>query len=65
MFGPMKPQHDMALLMPLPVAAKKLGVDVRTLRLAIERGQIPAVEIGRRKLVPRKALSRLASATTE
>jgi hypothetical protein len=50
------------LLVPLPDAAAMLGIDVRTLRLAIERKQIAAIEIGRRTLVLRTALTKLANA---
>ena len=50
------------LLVPLTDAAAMLGIDVRTLRLAIEQKQIAAVEIGRRKLVLRSALTKLAGA---
>jgi len=53
------------ILLPLPDAADVLGIDVRTLRLAIARHQIPAVEIGHRKMVPRTALMRLAEGSAD
>lgn len=34
--------------------AEVLEVDVRTVSYAIERGEIPAIKIGRRVLVPRE-----------
>lgn len=43
----------------LPAVAKALDVDPRTVRLAIRRRQIPAIEIGKRWLVSRAALEKL------
>ena len=40
-------------------AARKLGIDVRRVRAAIERKQIPSVEIANRKLIPVSAIERL------
>lgn len=58
----MKTERE-AALMPLTAAAEVLGIDVRTLQLAIARRQVPAVEIGHRKMVPRAALMRLVDGT--
>lgn len=58
----MKTERE-AALMPLTDAAEVLGIDVRTLQLAIARRQVPAVEIGHRKMVPRAALMRLVDGT--
>jgi excisionase family DNA binding protein len=47
-------------LLTLNAAAKFLGCDPRTLRVAIERKQIPAIEFGKRIMVPRKAVRAFA-----
>ena len=44
----------------LPKAADVIGVDVRRVRDAVERGQIRAVRIGARLMIPRKVIERLA-----
>jgi excisionase family DNA binding protein len=46
----------------LPKAAEQIGVDVRRVRDAVERGQLRAVRIGARLMIPRKAIERLVEA---
>lgn len=45
-------------LLPKEVASV-LGVDLRTVYGAIDEGQIPAIQVGRLKLVPKPALMKL------
>jgi excisionase family DNA binding protein len=45
----------------VPEAARLLGIGRNTAYEAIRRGEIPALRIGRRLLVPRAALGRLLS----
>jgi excisionase family DNA binding protein len=40
----------------VPEVAERLGVNHHTVRGAIHRGELPAVTIGRRVLVPKSAL---------
>ena len=47
---------------PCQKAAAEIGVDVRTVRTAIAEGQLPARQIGRRLMIPRRAIERLAEA---
>ena len=56
--------HSAASLAPpltISEAAERLGLHRLTLRAAIDRGEVPAVQIGRRWLVPVAAVERLAS----
>lgn len=46
----------------LPKAADVIGVDVRRVRDAVERGQLRAVRIGARLMIPRKLIERLVDA---
>ena len=46
-------------LISIAAAARKLGIDVRTLHAAIERKQVPAIQIGDRKLIPARVIERL------
>jgi excisionase family DNA binding protein len=46
----------------LPKAADEIGVDVRRVRDAVERGQLRAVRIGARLMIPRRAIERLVEA---
>lgn len=39
-------------------AAKLVGVDYRTIKLGIESGPIPTVQLGPRKMIPRAGLLR-------
>jgi excisionase family DNA binding protein len=47
------------LFISVAKAADELGLDPRTVRDAVEKGQIPGRRIGRRVLIPRKAITRL------
>ncbi len=38
--------------------ARVLGLDRRTVRIAIAQGQVPVVRIGQRNMISRKALER-------
>lgn len=40
-------------------AARVLGLDRQTVIKAIERGQIGAIELGSRKLIPKKEIERV------
>lgn len=40
-------------------AAKLVGVDYRTIKLGIESGTIPTVQLGRRLMIPRAPLLRV------
>jgi len=53
-----KPSKDALLLSPA-AAARRLGIDVRLIRTAIERKQIPSVELSNRRYIPTAALDRL------
>lgn len=46
----------------LSQVATILDFDIRTVALAIKRRQIPAIELGKRTLVPRRALEILIGA---
>jgi excisionase family DNA binding protein len=56
------PSTETTQFLSLPRAADVIGVDVRRVRDAVERGQIRAVRIGARLMIPRKALERLTEA---
>lgn len=47
------------MLYSVPKAAKELGLDRQTVVKAIGKGQIRAVEIGSRLLIPQKEIERL------
>lgn len=49
-------QHSLALTMK--DAAKLVGVDYRTIKLGIENGTIPTVQLGPRRMIPRVPLLR-------
>jgi hypothetical protein len=55
-------QTDTGLFLSIPAAARELGVSIKRLTLAIDLRQVPAIQLGRRKLIPRKAIERLAEA---
>lgn len=55
-------QSDVALL-PLPVAAKRLGISKRTLRRRIDAGLIFPKEWGGRLFIPSTEIERVASPT--
>jgi len=50
------------LFLSLPRAADVIGCDVRRIRDAVEKGQLPARRIGARLMIPRKAIERLVEA---
>jgi hypothetical protein len=52
--------NETALFVSIPAAARRLGVSIRRLKLAIDLTQISAVQIGRRKVIPRRAIEKLA-----
>ncbi|MBW9120789.1 DNA-binding protein [Microbacterium trichothecenolyticum] len=39
-------------------AAKLVGVDYRTIKLGIESGTIPTIQLGQRRMIPRVPLLR-------
>ncbi len=45
-------------------AARLLGISRTSAYLAAQRGELPSVLIGRRRLVPREALDRFLAAST-
>ena len=57
------PTHD-RLTLPLPEAARLLGVHPMTLRRAVYRGELRAIVLGRKLLIPREAFEELAAGTT-
>ncbi|MGA7873046.1 MAG: hypothetical protein WCA22_19320 [Candidatus Binatus sp.] len=52
-------QTDSGAFVSIPAAAKKLGVSTKRLALAIDLRQVPAVMLGRRKVIPRQAIQKL------
>ncbi|MEI3849261.1 MULTISPECIES: helix-turn-helix domain-containing protein [Microbacterium] len=40
-------------------AAELVGVEYRTIKLGVERGTIPTVQLGPRRMIPRAALLRV------
>jgi excisionase family DNA binding protein len=54
--------HDTPLLVSVPEAARLLGVGTTFGWAMVRSGELPSVKLGRRVLVPRAALDRLASA---
>ncbi|HXN85589.1 MAG TPA: hypothetical protein VN867_05935 [Candidatus Binataceae bacterium] len=53
-------QTDIGLFLSIPAAARELGVSIKRLTLAIDLRQVPAIQLGRRKVVPRAAIEKLA-----
>jgi len=51
------------IFLNLTDAARLLSVDIRTLKISIRDGTLPATTIGKRLVIPRAALERLAQAT--
>ena len=47
------------LALTMKDAAKLVGVDYRTIKLGMENGTIPSVELGPRRMIPRAALLRV------
>jgi hypothetical protein len=54
-----------ALFVSIPAAAKLMGIGLKRMKAAVDAGQMPAVEIGDRKLIPRRAIERLAQVEAE
>ena len=50
---------DERLTLSIPEAAKVLGIGRNLCYARVKTGEIPIIKIGRRLLVPRKALERL------
>ena len=53
------------MLYSVPKAAKELGLDRQTVIKAIEKGQIRAVEISNRKLIPKREVERLLASDAD
>jgi excisionase family DNA binding protein len=53
---------ETAQFLSLPKAAEVVGVDVRRIRDAVDRGQLRAVRIGSQLMISRKAIERLVEA---
>lgn len=51
------PQDALALTMK--DAAALVGVDYRTVKLGVERGTIPSIQLGPRPMIPRASLLRV------
>jgi excisionase family DNA binding protein len=47
------------LALTMKDAAQLVGVDYRTIKLGMENGTIPSVELGPRRMIPRAALLRV------
>ncbi|QPE06041.1 helix-turn-helix domain-containing protein [Microbacterium kunmingense] len=43
----------------MKAAAELVGVDYRTIKLGIDSGTIPTVQLGPRRMIPRAALLRI------
>jgi len=54
-------RKETPLLLPVPEAARLLGVGATFAWELVHNGQLPSVRLGRRVLVPRAALEQLAS----
>lgn len=51
-------QENQSLVLSVEAAGKLLGLSRPSMYLAVKRGEIPTVRVGRRLLVPRAALER-------
>lgn len=49
---------DNSLALTMKDAAKLVGVDYRTIKLGIDCGTIPTVQLGPRRMIPRAGLLR-------
>ncbi|GEP49268.1 hypothetical protein MSA03_27760 [Microbacterium saccharophilum] len=49
---------DNSLALTMKDAAKLVGVDYRTIKLGIESGTIPTIQLGPRRMIPRAGLLR-------
>ncbi|HEY0246624.1 MAG TPA: helix-turn-helix domain-containing protein [Gryllotalpicola sp.] len=52
-------QESRSVVITRSEAASALGVDPRTVTIAIENGDIPSVRLGRRVVIPREKFLRL------
>ncbi len=52
-------QTDNSLALTMKDAAKLVGVDYRTIKLGIESGTIPTIQLGPRRMIPRVPLLRV------
>lgn len=48
-----------SLALTMKDAAKLIGVDYRTIKLGIESGTIPTIQLGPRRMIPRVPLLRV------
>ena len=48
----------MAITYSVEAAARESGLSERTIRYAVARGEIGSVQVGRRRLIPAKALEK-------
>jgi len=53
-------RRDGSLLLPVPEAARLLGIGTTLCWEMVHGGQLPSVRLGRRVLIPRVAVERLA-----
>jgi excisionase family DNA binding protein len=53
------------LVLKIPEAAHLVGVSPRTYYAAVARGEVPAIRIGRRLVVPEAALRRFLDNTAQ
>ena len=54
-------RDDTPLLLPVPEAARLLGIGTTLCWEMVHSGQVPSVRLGRRVLIPRAVVERLAS----
>jgi excisionase family DNA binding protein len=60
------PLHPLSLpLLTLPVYAAAIGLSLDTVRAQVERGLIPSVKVGKRRLVNVEALRVLSAAKAQ
>ena len=55
-----KNETHTALFISIPAAGRAMGMSPRRVREAIANAQLPAIRLGARLAIPRKALERLA-----
>jgi excisionase family DNA binding protein len=64
-YGRREDDEHAALLLRVNEAAALLGIGTTTLREMIARGEIASVRIGRRRLVPRRAVEEFVNSWTD
>ena len=52
-------QTSTSLALTMKAAAELVGVDYRTIKLGIDSGTIPTVQLGPRRMIPRAAFLRI------